>query len=52
MFKMSSNSDSWDLLGPYTKEQNIYVADILKPMHVQTPISFNNAIVFEIRRRV
>ena len=50
MFKMSSNSDPCDFLGPYTKEQNISVADILKSGHVQTLISFNNGIVYEIRK--
>lgn len=46
---MSSNCDPEDFLGPYTKEQNLSITDLLKAENFSKEITINNGIVYEIR---
>ena len=46
---MSSNCDPKDFLGPYTKEQNLSITDLLKAENFSKEITINNGIVYEIR---
>lgn len=46
---LSSNCDPKDFLGPYTKEQNLSITDLLKAENFSKEITINNGIVYEIR---
>ena len=45
---MASSSD--EFIGPYTREQNVKITDLLKPENFKENITINNGIIYEIRK--